>query len=103
MVGWWILGVALVIFIIAMTAVFLTKGREAMDQAHATASKVPGLKQVLGSKARTYDPEKDVECTECAICLVDFSVDDPKPLVELKCSNKHIFHLECMEGWIEQQ
>jgi len=103
MIGWWILGWTLFIFVVVMTVIFCFKGREAMNQAQETASKVPGLKEVLGSKARTFDPEKDIECTECAICLVDFSVDDPKPLVELKCSNKHIFHLECMEGWIEQQ
>jgi len=103
MIGWWVI----ILFILAGCCFFccyLAKfGSEAMDRTHAAASKVPGLKTVLASKARTYDPEKDVECTECAICLTNFSVDDPKPLVELKCSNKHIFHLECMEGWIEQQ
>jgi len=57
-IGWWILAVVLVIFIIIMTIVFLVKGREVMDQYHAIATKVPGLKQVLGSKARAYDPEK---------------------------------------------
>jgi len=103
MIGWW----AIILFCLIMCCfgccLLVTKGSEAFNQVHETASKVPGLKTVLASKARTYDPEKDVECTECAICLTNFSVDDPKPLVELKCSNKHIFHLECMEGWIEQQ
>jgi len=105
MVGWW----AIILFICCFGCCILAKHgsqltrSEAMDRSHEAASKIPGLKTVLATKARTYDPEKDVECTECAICLTDFSVDDPKPLVELKCSNKHIFHLECMEGWIEQQ
>jgi len=55
----------------------------------------------LGKKARAFDPEKDLEIKECSICFVEFSKDDPRPLVELDCSNKHVFHLECIEGWIE--
>ena len=72
-----------------------------MNAAKAQAAKVPGVKSVLESNQRSYDPENDVEVKECSICLTDFSPDDPRPLVELKCSNKHVFHLECMEAWVE--
>ena len=58
---------------------------------------------MLEKKARTFDPNKDVEMNECSICMVDFSVNDPKPLVELACSSKHVFHLECIESWIENK
>ena len=63
-----------------------------MSSAEGFVKKVPGLKHIVGSKTRAYDPEKDTELAECSICLVDFNVDDPRPLVELGCSNKHVFH-----------
>ena len=75
--------------------------REASEATASQVSRIPGFKTIAGSKTRTYDAEKDVDLAECSICLVDFSVDDPKPLVELGCSDKHVFHQECLEGWIE--
>lgn len=61
-----------------MTIAFAFKGASAFQVAKEKASQVPVLKSVLKKKARNYDPEKDIEINECSICLVDFSVDDPK-------------------------
>ena len=63
------------------------------------AQRVPGLQAVLQSRARKFDPAKDIEINECAICLAYFSVDDPQDLVELGCNDKHVFHYACLETW----
>ena len=38
----------------------------------------------------------------CIICLEPFKVNDGKDIVELDCSKKHVFHLNCMEKWVEK-
>jgi hypothetical protein len=35
--------------------------------------------------------------------MVKFSVEDERPIAELNCSNKHIFHLECIKEWVKHQ
>ena len=98
----WMLGICLLMFFFLMICLFCVKGASAFGTARETVSKVPGLKAVLEQRARSYDPEgNDIEIKECSICLVDFSDDNTKKLVELDCSNKHVFHLECLEGWVE--
>jgi len=32
---------------------------------------------MLETKARVFDPERDIEVKDCAICFVEFSPDDP--------------------------
>lgn len=34
------------------------------------------------------------------ICLEDFSETDGKQVAELSCSNKHIFHVDCLKDWL---
>lgn len=61
--------------------------------------RVPVLGKLLADRARNYDPsihEGDIITKECIICFDDFSETDKRQLVELDCSNKHIFHLECL-------
>ena len=73
------------------------KGSQAAAEAKEKAKALPGIKSVLQKKARKYDPEGDIEINECAICMTEFSVDDPRDLVELACSHQHLFHLQCLE------
>jgi len=42
----------------------------------------------------------DVEDTlECVICLNEFK--DGDDVIRLKCSKKHIFHVDCITEWIK--
>jgi hypothetical protein len=42
----------------------------------------------------------DVEDTlECVICLNEFK--DGDDVIQLKCSKKHIFHVDCLSEWIK--
>jgi len=38
--------------------------------------------------------------TKCAICMCDFEPGDK--VTQLKCNEAHIFHTECIIGWIER-
>ena len=51
--------------------------------------------------SRKFDPKKDKDIEACSICLVEFSEKDTKPKAELNCSNKHIFHVECIDKWLD--
>ena len=63
---------------------------------HRVYSSIPGVKLYIDSQSREQ-VAKDVEIGEsCAICMEDFSVGGQK-VVELTCSNKHIFHAECLK------
>ena len=65
---------------------------------------IPVLKSFIRSKARYYNPDEnlaDQDVTSCIICMNEFGIDDPKELVELDCNYKHIFHIECLEEWLE--
>ena len=54
----------------------------------------------MTEKADKFDAEKH-KVNECIICYEEFKVGDGKEIVELDCSNKHVFHLACMTKWIE--
>ena len=55
----------------------------------------------IESRARAYDAEKDSE-PMCPICMVNFADEPEKLVAELNCSNKHIFHAECLSQWVEK-
>ena len=44
----------------------------------------------------------DIDVEECAICMENFVIGDGKLIAELKCHNKHIFHLNCMSEWVKK-
>lgn len=77
--------------------------REQRQRQDGFMSRIPIVNNFLTQNSRQYDPEKDASTESCAICLVEFSVDDLRPIAELNCSNKHIFHLECLQGWVKHQ
>jgi len=54
-----------------------------------------------GMVARTFDPFKFKEHTECSICLCDFEEDSL--VTVLPCDVRHYFHAECIQSWSEQQ
>ena len=55
----------------------------------------------MQERARSYDAERDKDVFACAICLENFAEDPTKQVAELNCSNKHVFHVECLQGWIK--
>lgn len=65
-------------------------------------SRLPSVMNVLSDMSRKYDPNKDIEVEECAICMDLFSVNDERPIAELQCSNLHIFHVECIKEWVQK-
>jgi hypothetical protein len=55
---------------------------------------------LIDDKAKEFKKE-DAHGTEgCAICLENFSEGDGKMVAELGCSNKHIFHVDCLKTWV---
>ena len=64
--------------------------------------KIPRIANFIKSKSRAFDKRRDGEDAECSICL-QLYVDDPPGILiaELNCSNKHIFHKDCLIKWIE--
>lgn len=63
--------------------------------------RIPGVKMFIQSNSRAYDPTKDTE-PMCPICMVNFADEPDKLVAELECSNKHIFHAECLSAWVEK-
>ena len=37
----------------------------------------------------------------CPICMVDLANNDGKQIVGVNCPKKHIFHMKCIEDWID--
>lgn len=56
----------------------------------------------LNGKAMNFD-KKTCETETCAICLVDFESDESAKVVSLDCNSKHVFHVDCMNKWIEME
>lgn len=54
----------------------------------------------IDSKTRKFDETKDGDDATCSICFCDFREDPNLPICELNCSNKHIFHVECLKKWV---
>jgi len=51
----------------------------------------------LESQKKEFDEKKGV--TECSICMFNFvGMED---VVQLSCSDAHIFHVDCLLGWLE--
>lgn len=58
------------------------------------------VKKFLKKQAKKFNP--DTQCDQCAICLEQFSENDGKKISQLDCSEKHVFHLECIVEWVEK-
>lgn len=41
---------------------------------------------------------KSRQATTCVICTEDFK--DSDKVVELQCDERHVFHQECISGWL---
>merc|ERR1712086_143333 len=62
----------------------------------------PSLLDVIREKGHKFSGLADDDALEeCPICFEPFKVDDDEPVAELKCSDKHIFHVKCLSLWIE--
>jgi len=60
------------------------------------------MEKFLKDKAQKFssaEASRDIE--ECAVCLDYFEVDGPRQVAQLNCSDKHIFHVDCLEKWLE--
>ena len=68
MIFWWIVLFIAGVFCPCICLMLCVKGEKVMN--------IPVVKTILEKKARRFNPEKDVECKECIICMEDFSVDD---------------------------
>lgn len=59
------------------------------------------IPSLLKSKKRELKVA-DLDVEECAICMENFAIGDGKLVAELKCHNKHIFHLDCLSEWVKK-
>jgi len=91
---------ALVVLLFACYfAIFLSVRRR--DQVEVEAERLkrlPMVRYFLAQRARKYDPSTldKVAIDQCSICLEKFSEGDERLIAELNCSNKHIFHVDCL-------
>lgn len=45
------------------------------------------------------DPENQSAAVECCVCLEEFKAAET--VITLPCNNKHVFHENCIKGWLE--
>lgn len=62
--------------------------------------KQEGRVSYVQGRARKYEPGTDTEFT-CSICLSDFADEPSKLVANLNCNATHLFHVECLQGWIK--
>jgi hypothetical protein len=58
---------------------------------------VEEMSTFLASKKKEFGQVRDGET--CSICIAAFVENDD--VVELSCSDAHIFHVDCLLGWLE--
>lgn len=46
-----------------------------------------------------FDSNKNKDQEACSICLMEFNENDE--IIPLPCNEKHIFHDECIKGWLK--
>ena len=96
-------GCAMVCLICMLVPLILTASAADRQQRMQQASSLPVVGTLahgfIDSKTREYDQKKDSGAT-CTICYADFSEEPDKPVAELNCSSKHIFHAECLKRWV---
>ena len=50
--------------------------------------------------SREQSPNDVLMRGSCAICMEDFELGGDR-VAQLACSNRHIFHTECLKRWVE--
>ena len=51
---------------------------------------------------RAFNPNSsDQQVESCCICLDIFNSKDTRMIAELGCNSKHIFHVDCLNCWVE--
>ena len=58
---------------------------------------VDGIQTFLAGQKKQFS--EVAEKNSCSICLADFVAQDD--IVQLRCSDRHIFHVDCLLGWLE--
>ena len=61
----------------------------------------PVVKDLIRSKATEFK-NLDSEVEDCSICLEKFNETPEQQVAQLNCSDFHIFHVDCIESWIEK-
>ena len=62
--------------------------------------RLPKVKKFLQNNIVKCDESQiNDETIECAICLENFTETDQ--INKLKCNDMHIFHHQCLLGWVE--
>lgn len=91
------LKVALLLFFFIALIVYFTV-RCVRKRNHQSASKriVRSLAKLKYS-ALTIGDQDEAE-NECSICFVEYTKDCM--VTKLECNDKHIFHVECISGWV---
>ena len=67
-----------------------------LDRIPMAANAIARLKKTTFGN---LDEEKKQFAPHCIICYADFKDDDQ--LSELACDDRHIFHTECIQKWLE--
>lgn len=60
------------------------------------------MNHILTEWKRAFNIEdREKTGNECSICLMSFAKGEE--IIELKCSDNHIFHAECLKTWMDAE
>ena len=80
--------ISIAIILVYVLLVFLKKSREVR---HTKADR----DKIIGKLKAKYEGE----VMPCSICLADIAQEEE--IIKLKCSEKHVFHENCIKSWMD--
>lgn len=80
--------IPIAIFLVYFTYIFLKRSREIR---HTKADR----DKIIEKLKAKYEGE----VVPCSICLADISQHEE--IIKLKCSEKHVFHENCIKSWMD--
>ena len=108
----WMRLIIIILIIIAsivtcfVLGVMMLINRHARNRAErGRRNRIDVVKDYVKKKARKFDPashptDTDVDC--CVICLEPYLITDNVKVVQLNCNSKHLFHLKCINEWLDK-
>ena len=72
-----------------------------MRQSNDRLKKIPGVQAFINKKSSKFNVVRHAGA-ECSICLESYQDSKTKEIAELNCSNKHMFHKDCLVKWAEK-
>lgn len=59
------------------------------------------VSQFVNKEKKFYDKIQFNEVTDCPVCMEEFT--DHCDIIQLSCSENHIYHSDCLKSWMKKQ